>query len=376
MAEAANPFKAYFNETKTQELAGRIETVYPAFPSERFVRRVAAEINALELKARVNLIRDALYETLPADYPAALDILITILGTELPAEDGMFNDGFWIMPVAAYVQQYGLDHFEPSMRGLYEITKRFTSEEAIRPYIVRYPDRVLSMLHTWTADPSAHVRRLVSEGTRTRLPWAMRLPMFIENPYPVFELLEKLKDDSSLYVRRSVANNLNDIAKDHPDLVVSRLTTWRNGASAERQWLIKHALRHLIKQGDTGALGVLGYAAEHGISVESFALSTDSATIGDTITLTASLVNRDSIPHDAVIDYRVHYVKANGKTSPKVFKWATVHLEPNAAITLTKKHAFRDVSIRVHRPGIHPVDVQVNGRVLAETPLTLEAKKP
>ncbi len=372
MAESANPFKAYFSKTLTEQIAGRIAAVYPTFPTSQFVERVAAEVDSLELKARVNLIRDALRETLPADYPTALEIVLSILSDELPAEDGMFNNGFWIMPIAAFVQQYGLDHFEPSMRALYEITKRFTSEEAIRPYIVRYPERVLFILHHWASDSSAHVRRLVSEGTRTRLPWAMRLQLFIDDPHPVFDLLELLKDDSSLYVRRSVANNLNDIAKDHPDLVVSRLTAWREGASNERQWVIKHALRHLIKQGNVGALGVLGYAAEHAIDVDSFALSTDSATIGDTVTLTASLVNRDSVAHDAVIDYRVHYVKANGKTSPKVFKWATVHLEPNAAITLTKKHAFRDVSIRVHRPGIHTIDVQVNGRVLAEAEMDLK----
>ncbi|MDX2163221.1 MAG: DNA alkylation repair protein [bacterium] len=372
-----SPFKLHYGANLAELLAAKIVSVYPAFRSDAFVQQVAGGVEALELKGRVHLIRDALRDYLPGDYRDATALLLAILGDELPAEDGMFNLGYWVMPIAAYVQAYGLDHFELSMRALYEITKRYSSEEAIRPYLVRYTDRVMPILHEWTADPSAHVRRLVSEGTRPRLPWAMHLPAFIANPAPVLALLERLKDDPSLYVRRSVANNLNDIAKDNPALVVETVSRWRSGATAERDWLIKHALRHQIKQGNTAALAVLGFNAEHGITAQSFTLSPGRLPIGEPVTLHAALHNPDAVAHAVVVDYVVHFIKAaragTERTSPKVFKWTTLTLNPGESAPLAKRHAFRDVSVRTHYPGAHRIDLQINGRIAASATVTLAA---
>ncbi len=372
----SQPFKNFYGVNLAELLADKIGAVYPTFAADSFVQYVAARVAPLELKARVHVIRDALHNHLPLFYPAQLDILLATLGDELdPTHEhgGMFNQGYWVMPIAAFVQHYGLDYYDESVRGLYEITKRFSSEEAIRPYLVRHADRLLPTLHAWTRDPSMHVRRLVSEGTRTRLPWAMRLPMFIDDPTPVFDLLELLKDDPALYVRRSVANNLNDIAKDHPAHVVETLARWNDGASDGTRYIIRHALRHQVKLGDPAALAVLGYNADHDISVSAFSLDKTSARIGESILLRAILTLQGDEAHNAVIDYVVHYVKATGKISPKVFKWTTTHLNPGDTLTIEKKHVFRDVSIRAHHAGIHRIEIQVNGKVLAGAEVALEA---
>jgi 3-methyladenine DNA glycosylase AlkC len=368
------PFKNYYGPALAQLLSEKLMAQDRAFKGESFYEYVTARCEPLELKGRVKLIRDGLHAHLPMPYPAQIEMLLSILGEELnPAHEhgGMFNEGYWVMPIAAFVQEYGLEHFDESVRALYEITKRFSSEEAIRPYLVRYTDRLMPTLYQWTTDPSMHVRRLVSEGTRPRLPWAMQLKMFIDDPTPLFGLLERLKDDPASYVRRSVANNLNDIAKDHPAWVVQTLTGWHDGASEGTRYIIRHALRHLVKQGNRDALALLGFQAEHAIEVTSFTVDQERAAIGENVTLKATLHNPSDSAHDTVIDYVVHYVKATGKTSPKVFKWATARLAPGETLNLIKKHAFRDVSIRTHHVGVHRIGVQVNGMIAAEASVSL-----
>lgn len=257
MPRETMPFKNYFGTNLAQELGERIQAVYPVFPLPAFVEQVASRVDTLELKARVAAISAALRDTLPPAYAEALDILLAILGPELASEQGMFTHGYYLMPVAYFVECYGLDHFDRSMAALHAITKRHTAEYAIRPFIERYPQPALTLLRQWTQDQNAHVRRLVSEGTRPRLPWAKRLPAFIADPSLVLDLLECLKDDPSPYVRKSVANNLNDISKDHPERVIAMLRRWQPNASAETRWITRHALRSLRKQGDPAALSLL-----------------------------------------------------------------------------------------------------------------------
>jgi len=270
---------------------------------------------------------------------------------------------FIYMPHCVFVAEYGLDHFELSMRANYELTKRFTAEFSIRPFITRYPKRTLALLRKWTKDPSDDVRRLVSEGTRPRLPWAPRLPEFQKDPGPVLGLLEELKDDPALYVRRSVANNLNDIGKDHPELLVETAAAWMKDADENRAWLIRHALRSAVKRGDVGALRVLGYGDAKGLIVEAAAIAPALARIGDKITVAFNVTNKGRQGRPVMVDFRIHYVKANGSTSPKVFKLKAIEIGPGDSVRVQKKVSVADMTTRKHYAGLHQVDAILNGEV-------------
>lgn len=370
MAES-QPFKNYYGVELAEKMAGYIRGVYPAFDGKAFVQHVAKRVEPLELKARVSLLSEGLRRYLPPDYPQALSVLMQILGPENPDENAVFDKGYHLLPIAQFVEDYGLDHYERSMHALYEITKRFSSEFAIRPYLIRYPERTLAALHEWARDENHHVRRLVSEGTRSRLPWAARLDMFIRDPEPVIALLEHLKDDPSPYVRRSVANNLNDIVKDHPARVISLLQSWKAGASEGTKWIIRHALRTLVKKGEPAALALLGYETETAVSLVQFAIQPETIRLGEPITLSATLENPGQEDHDLVIDFRMHLVKANGKTSPKVFKWTTTTIKSGETFSLEKKMTIRQVTTRTYYPGRHEVELQVNGRVLGKAAFEL-----
>jgi 3-methyladenine DNA glycosylase AlkC len=364
-------FKYYFGTELAQNLAERIQAVAHDFPAQAFVEQVAARVDDLELKGRVALIAAALREHLPADYPAALEILCAILGPELPGEEGMFNHGYHLMPVAQFVESYGLEHFELSMGALYEITRRFSSEFAIRPFLVHEQQRTLAVLQQWVSDENAHVRRLVSEGTRTRLPWAARLTAFVADPSPVLALLEHLKHDPSPYVRKSVANNLNDIGKDHADLVLATLTRWSEDASDETRWIIRHALRNRVKQGDPAALRLLDIGSAR-VTLHDLRVEPDPVCLGDTLHFAFRLHSEADTPQHLVIDYVLHFVRANGSTGPKVFKLMTRTLEGGASLDVRKKHSFKPITTRRYYAGQHRLEIQVNGQVVGTTTFTLE----
>ncbi|NJP05351.1 MAG: DNA alkylation repair protein [Chloroflexaceae bacterium] len=369
--ERPQRFRDYFGVQLAQQLGQRIQTVYPQFLGDVFVQRVAASVEPLELKDRVALIAAALRETLPAEYLAALDILCAILGPENPQETGMFDFGYQLMPIAYFVEVYGLEHVDASLQAIHAITRRFTGEFAIRPFLVQHPERTMEVLQTWVHDDNTHVRRLVSEGTRPRLPWAARLQMAIDNPEPMIALLEQLKDDPSPYVRKSVANHLNDITKDHPQRVLLLLTDWQVDASQQRQWIIRHALRGLIKQGHADALRLI--AADHPlVELEALSLEPLAIQLGDTLTLTATLVSRAEQAQKLVVDYCIHLVRAQGKTQPKVFKLKTLMLATGERVTLCKRHALKPVTTRRYYAGQHRLELQVNGVVLGETAFLLE----
>ena len=359
------PFKNYYGPDLTQFLADRIVAIYPPFPAAEFRQKVVTQLDALELKGRVIMMTRELRAALPPDYPTALNILLQVLGDTLPDDGGMFNHGFWVGPIAQFVEDFGHDHPDISLDALPEITKRFTGEFAIRPYLTRYPAKTLARCQQWALDPNPHVRRMVSEGTRTRLPWGPRLLQFVVNPAPVLALLELLKDDPALYVRKSVANNLNDLTKDHPDLILAVLARWNEGASDERRWMIKHALRTLIKQGHPGALAILGVGDGADLKITRFDITPAQIRLGESVKMTAVLENQGEEAVDVVMDYVVHHVKKNGASSPKVFKWLTRTLQPGQAVTVQKSHGVKPVTTRVYYGGRHVVELQVNGRVLA-----------
>jgi 3-methyladenine DNA glycosylase AlkC len=235
-------------------LAHNISRVHPTFAAGSFRRAARAGLGPLGLLQRGRHLAHALRQYLPSDYAEAVGVLLRSLTPPLETTEDNGLAVFFYLPHVTFVGLYGLDDFETSMRAQYELTKRFSAEFSLRPFLIRQPERTLARLSEWTRDPDPHVRRLCSEGTRPRLPWAPRLPAFIEDPRPVLPLLTALRDDPSLYVRRSVANHLGDIAKDHPELVFKLCAHWLRGASAERKWLLRHALRHPARKGDPTAL--------------------------------------------------------------------------------------------------------------------------
>jgi 3-methyladenine DNA glycosylase AlkC len=372
MSSEPQPFKAYFGPLLIEDLAQRLLAVYPAFPAAAFIAEVTPQLAPLELKGRVAAIAAGLRRHLPPDYPVAVDLLLAILGPPHGEAEGMFTDGWYLMPIAAFVEHYGLEHLEVSLHAMHAITQRHTAEFAIRPFLLRYPEPVLATLRAWAHDPSFHVRRLASEGTRPRLPWAARLPAFLADPAPVLELLEALKDDHSAYVRKSVANNLNDIAKDHPELVLATLTRWQQGASDERHGIIRHALRTLVKQGHPEALRLLG-AGTPEVELVSLELTPASLRIGEKLSIAVTLRSTAAVPQHLVVDYVLHLPGARGTPRSKVFKLRSQTLAARETLRLMKQHSFAPVSVRRIYPGTHRIAIQVNGVVLSEAAVLVQA---
>lgn len=255
---AYKQLKLWFDGNLAKMLAKKINTIYPDFKSKRFVSQVVKQVDELELKDRIELIADLLFSEFGKDYKKGIKILGSILGPENTEETGMFVNFYWLMPIAKLVEKYGLDDFAMSMHALEEITKRNTSEYAIRPYLEQNTKKTLTQMLKWSKSKNAHVRRLASEGLRPRLPWAKKLDVFIENPKLIFPILENLKDDPSKYVQKSVANCLNDILKDNYSVGKSLMNAWHGSKiSKERKWIIKHALRNLIKTKDPWAMKLI-----------------------------------------------------------------------------------------------------------------------
>lgn len=254
---AFKQLKLWFDKDLAILLSDKILAVNPDFDSPSFIKKVDEGVQALELKDRVELMADELHLSLGKSYPENLAILSQILGSENEEETGMFSNFYWVMPIAKYVEKYGLEDFEISMQAIMKITKRNTSEYTIRPFIEKYPERTMAQMLEWSTHKNFHVRRLASEGGRPRLPWASKMDMFIENPTPLLPILENLKDDPSKYVQKSVANCINDILKDNPEIGKGLIENWKSNLTKERKWIIKHALRNLLKKEDSWALKIL-----------------------------------------------------------------------------------------------------------------------
>ena len=359
----AEQLKTFFSPALVKRLAGDIAGAYPAFDSRGFIKTATAGLDDLELLDRGRHIARALSQYLPDEYPAAIDVLVRSLGNE-HASDELVGAGmapFFYLPHTILVAEHGLDNFELSMKVQYELTKRFSAEGSIRPYIAKYPDRTLRLLREWTRDSNAHVRRLVSEGTRLRLPWAMRVSWLDENPERVLELLELLKDDPSTMVRRSVANNLNDLGKVHPKLLSRTAAAWLKNATVDRKALIEHALRSAVKRGDPDALKLLGYGKKPAVAIEDVSFAPRRVTIGGKVTVTFTVRSKSREPQDLLVDLAVHFVKARGNSSKKVFKLKRVQLPPRSAIELSNSVSLKIHTTRKPQPGKHSVDVLVNG---------------
>lgn len=357
----AEPLKHFFDADLVRSLAASFDGVFPRFNSRKFVVECLDGLDDLELLARGGRVAEVMRRHLPDDFADAAAIIVRSLGPELDRSDHFGLAPFRYLPHVIFVGRYGLGHFDVSMDAQYELTKRFSAEWSVRAFLVEHYAATYARLQAWARDPNVHVRRLVSEGTRPRLPWAPRIRAFQDDPSPVIALLELLKDDPERFVQRSVANNLNDIAKVHPDLAADVCQRWSVGAPPGRAWIVGHALRSLVKAGHRGALETLGFASAPKVAIEGARLTPGRVRLGGTMRFSFELVSTSRRDQDLRVDYAVHFVKANGSRRPKVLKLRRLVLGARARVPLEGQVSFAEMTTRTHRPGRHLVELIING---------------
>ncbi len=359
------PFKNVFSPELVDCFAGHLSRHLQGFDAAAFRAGLIPALDALELKARAQLLADALHDVLPVGIAARNAVMHAMLHPGpfrglIMASDDKGIAGWGILPLTMVAGQHGLADFGGSMDLLRDMTRRFSSEFGVRYFLLADQDRALCIMRGWVDDPDHHVRRLVSEGTRPRLPWAMQLPSLMRDPSPVLPLLERLRDDPSDYVRRSVANHLNDISKDHPQLIAGLAADWAKGAGKARMALLRHACRSLIRQGDAAALAVFGHHKPE-IRMDAPVLSSGTVRMGDTLEFSVLIQSLARVTQDLTVDYVMLFRKAGGRLAPKVFKGSRITLEPGASVTFRRRHVFQHVTTRVHYPGLQAVHLRVNG---------------
>lgn len=346
----------FYNYDLICEMADNIRAVYPPFQCDDFINDIMDSTWAeLELKARMRRITVHLGKYLPDDYGRALGIIDQVLAG-YPA--GFSNFAFLCFP--DFVEVYGQDekYWDLSMAALERYTPFSSAEFAVRPFIIRQEDRMMKQMAAWAKHGNEHVRRLASEGCRPALPWGPALVRFKKDPLPVLGILELLKADPSLYVRKSVANNLNDISKTHPDLVIKTAREWY-GKNEWTDWIVKHGCRTLLKKGNRDVLDLFGFADAKSVDIAGFMLGAAAVSIGEELTFSFELVAKQAAK--VRLEYGVDYVKANGKRNRKIFQISERIFEAGETKLYTKTQSFADATTRKHYPGTHSVTLIVNG---------------
>lgn len=349
---------AIFSAARVRHIAAEARAVCPTFDRERFLAETVGTLDPLSLMERLRHVTERLHASLPLAFLPALEVLRRLAPR--------LNDRFVTMVLPDYVALYGASDFDASMQALRFFTGFGSSEFAIRHFLRRDLERTLSVMEGWSRDEDEHVRRLASEGCRPRLPWSFRIEPLVVDPTPVAPILENLKTDSSPYVRKSVANHLNDITKDNPGWALERIRGWPLD-DPRAAWIAKHALRSLIKQGDRDALDIVGAGHEAKVDLHDLAVTPERIRLGEVITLSLRLHSTAAAEQKMVVDYAIHYVRKGLKTARKVFKLKTLTLHPGGSEVISHRQAIRDFSTRTHHGGRHEVEVIVNGRVLGQT---------
>ncbi|HFL2427680.1 TPA: DNA alkylation repair protein [Clostridioides difficile] len=342
--------KNMYNRESLYEVAVAIQSVYNSFKVDEFIKSTMDETwNNLELKARCRKISMSLGMYLPEDYKEALSIL-----------EKSVTGFYFAFFFPDFVEVYGQDaiNWDLSISALERNTEYWSSEFAVRAFIIKDEERMMAQMRKWSKHKSEHVRRLASEGCRPQLPWGQAISKFKKNPTPVLPILEQLKTDTSTYVQKSVANNLNDISKTHPDLVISIAKDWY-GKNKSTNWIVKHGCRTLLKKGNRDVLALFGYDDTTSINIQDFTLETTSISIGEDLTFSFNILAKKATK--TRLEYGIDYIKSNGKKSRKIFKISEVSLKENEKKSYMKKHSFADVSVRKHYPGIHSIAIIING---------------
>jgi len=336
--------------------------VCKGFKTKTFLDLGIDDLESLSLMQRLRRMTESLHAALPGDFRSSVKVLRLLA----PRVDHNFVS----LVLPDYVALYGLNDFTYSMDALKFFTIYGSSEFAVRPFIRKDLIQSLVIMEEWSRDEHEAVRRLASEGCRPRLPWSFKLEALVLDPSPAWPILNNLKKDPSLYVRKSVANHLNDITKDHPRWVLDRLKQWPL-ENTYTQWIVKHALRTLIKKGDRAALSFIGAGSTPRVMLDQLSMTPKRVKLGQRIALTFRLQSTSPKPQKLVVDYSVHYVKKSGATSAKVFKLKELTLQPGESIHFTRGQHIRDFTTRTHYSGIHIVEVMINGKQLGKTSFEL-----
>ncbi len=360
------PFKNNISPELVSVIAFHLNKHLTGFDRPDFETGILERLDALELKQRAQLIADETHAALPESLSERYRILEAMLfpdegvGIDAPSDERGIR-GWGLMPLTRIVGEHGLADFEASLALLKEMTKRATSEFDVRPFLDADQNRALAIMSPWVHDDSVHVRRLVSEGSRPRLPWGMQLKQLIRDPSPTLPLLENLRDDPEEYVRRSVANHLNDIAKDHPDLVAEVAASWLKDADKNRHKLVRHACRTLIKQGHEPTLAAFGLKPPE-LLVTGPDIHAKAVHLGEKVSFQTEIASTSNDIQTLIIDYVVHFKKANGSLAPKVFKWTKASIAPGEKITLERDHPIKPITARQYYGGDQALSLRINGK--------------
>jgi len=353
--------KESLNTKAIERIATSLSAVDVDFDSERFVKLAQAGVDELALKERVDHIISALVQCLPSNFEDGARVLSKVKKVWVAGDEDDAYQSFAAWPVIDYIAVQGIDHPDLALELLKHLTSLFSAEFAIRAFIVRYPSLCQQYFVKWVHDSDEHVRRLVSEGTRPRLPWGKKLALYIEQPAINIEHLSVLKDDSSLYVRRSVANHLNDIAKDHPEFVVDVCEQWLDKGGEHVQWVVTHATRSLVKQGVKRVYPLLGYTAKPAIEKLGLNILSLQLCLGGCLEFGFTLQSCGKVAQKLVVDYAIGFVKANGERRNKVFKLKNITLKQGQVMELNKRHVIKAITTRRYYSGVQSLSILING---------------
>ncbi|TGD57999.1 DNA alkylation repair protein [Flavobacterium humi] len=331
----------------------------PSFDRQKFISLLFDENwKKRELKDRMKHTSAVLNQFLPKDFEKAVPVLEKII--TLIRQKDFKETSLVFMFFPDYIETYGIDHYETSVKHIEFVTQFTSCEFAVRPFILKYGEKMLQQMHHWSLHENHHVRRLASEGSRPRLPWAMAIPELKKNPGPLLPLLENLKNDPSEYVRRSVANHLNDISKDHPGVMLAIAEKWK-GNGKETDAIIKHGSRTLLKQGNPEILHYYGLTDSLTIGIEGFKILTPTVQIGDALSFSFTLQNNEEIPKPVRIEYGIYYLRQNGQLSKKVFKISERQIRPGEQLKIEKKQSFKIITTRKFYKGPQQLSIIING---------------
>lgn len=365
---AHETLKSRLGQASLKQLAGLIKKSYPDFMQQDFVDEVLSGLEVLELKDRVMHIAKTLHHYLPNHFDETAPVLMAV-ADDWPQSSARNWNHYAVWPLIEYVGLYGLGQPQLALSILEKLTPLFTAEFAVRPFLDKDFDRTHQQFLDWTMHDNEHVRRLASEGIRPRLPWASQLLALRSNPAPIWPILERLKADPSLYVRRSVANNLNDISKDHPEEVIAVCRRWLGEADERTNWVVRHGLRTLIKQGKKEVYPLLGFSSQLKLKRAVLTLSSTRLRVGETLSFSLTVTTAEA--HKLVLDYRVAYAGKSGHNRWKVFKWKTIETQKDTSLTLHKSQLFKPLSTRQLYPGKHLIECILNGQIVARAEFEL-----
>ncbi len=342
------------NKDILRQFARDMKKVYPKLNEKEFYQALIKGLDQLELKARIERAADVAYRYLPSSYEQGLNVLYRFV-------EGKDNKLLYLF-LPNFIAKYGQEDYERSIKAIRDFTQYSSSEEGVRIFLELNLNKTINYMMKWTTSKNVHIRRLASEGSRPRLPWAKKISAFIEDPQLAWPILEALKEDCEKYVQKSVANHINDISKDHPDWVVKKVSQWDRSCEPTA-WIVKHGMRSLIKRGHKGALKLFGTHQLPKVELREVNWK-KSVKIGQVFNFQVEIVSKSKKEQVLMIDYIMHFVKNNGKSSAKVFKLKKCKLSSKESVLLKSKYTFKDLSTRKHYTGRHSWQLKINGEAM------------